>query len=302
VGGLSNLFSAAGGHLNSAFSTSPGAAMRATDLAWQYGTPGNVPANIDLAGPEIASAMGGGAALPSLAAVPGGAGFGSAAGGAASQLGVAAVPGGITNAAVTGAGSSAAGGGAGAGLLGAAPAAGAALVGALILNHVMGTKARKAERRADTARYGNEYISSFNSGYVGDGLTSNHGGDFRGDLNYAFSLLNPGLSDIQNYAGVDPSGLTEAGMQNARQTLYNAKLAELSSPQMNLPGGEGGAVMGYYDPINDRWDVNQAAGYGSPAYQAALEADARAYAGLLDAVKPGGSAIPQAMRFPAMFG
>ncbi len=107
INGLGNLFSAAaGGHLNSAFATSPGAALRAGELGFQYGTPGNVPANIDLAGSDIADLIGGGAssALPALSAVPGGAGFGSAAGGAASQLGVAAVPGGVTNAAVGGAG------------------------------------------------------------------------------------------------------------------------------------------------------------------------------------------------------
>lgn len=80
TGGIGNLFNAvSGGHLSSAAATGPGALARSLPLAWEYGTPGNVPAMFDMAGPGIEALLG---AYPTFGAAEFAGGVGGSLGGA----------------------------------------------------------------------------------------------------------------------------------------------------------------------------------------------------------------------------
>ena len=91
ITGAANLAKgAAGGHLSTAFSTSPGAAWNASGLASQFGTPGAVPAGAELAGFSLPAGVGAAAVPASSAASAAGAGFGTAAGGEFAAAGAGA--------------------------------------------------------------------------------------------------------------------------------------------------------------------------------------------------------------------
>lgn len=287
VGNLWNAFS--GGHLNSAFATSPGAALRATELASQFGTPGQVPAMADLAGTEVAGLLGNGGG-------PMGAGFGGAggefAGTAFPSAGGAGAGAGATAAGAE-FGTTAAGMAPGAsmpatGMMGmAVPAAGAGLF-AYVANKFLGKFGMGGQKAFDEKQrqISREMVNALNQGVrdpqgnslLVPGEMSGQAGQVLNRVEQLNHILN---SDQASEHGVP---LTDAGRQYAQSLLSGYQNIASGFGARNYEG-EGQSSFG---GVADDASVSR----GLAALYASVNGG-----GLL---KPGGVPMAQATRYPGL--